>query len=192
MISGNQGSWANDKGGQSLGMIMLSAFHMTSYSFFIVFRTNEKWSNELAQHVPQGNLREEREGAQQSKIQSSALSSGLVSHLLQIYQDTEVKVFNASLNMKYILVTGGVISGIGKGVISSSIGALLKGCGLNVTSIKIDPYLNIDAGTFSPYEHGNSIHCFSSFGQLRAIFFGLRFARALWDQNNRNENPAIL
>lgn len=71
--------------------------------------------------------------------------------------------------MKYILVTGGVISGIGKGVISSSIGALLKGCGLNVTSIKIDPYLNIDAGTFSPYEHGNSIHCFSSFGQLAAI-----------------------
>lgn len=56
--------------------------------------------------------------------------------------------------MKYILVTGGVISGIGKGVISSSIGALLKGVGLHVTSIKIDPYLNIDAGTFSPYEHG--------------------------------------
>ena len=59
--------------------------------------------------------------------------------------------------MKYILVTGGVISGIGKGVISSSIGALLKGVGLHVTTIKIDPYLNIDAGTFSPYEHGISI-----------------------------------
>jgi len=56
--------------------------------------------------------------------------------------------------MKYILITGGVISGVGKGVISSSVGAILKGCGLNVTSIKIDPYLNIDAGTFSPYEHG--------------------------------------
>lgn len=56
--------------------------------------------------------------------------------------------------MKYVLVTGGVISGIGKGVISSSIGALLKGVGLHVTTIKIDPYLNIDAGTFSPYEHG--------------------------------------
>ena len=83
VISRNQGSWANDKGGQSLGMrIMLSAFYMTSYGFFIVFRTNENWSNELAQHVPQGNLREEREGAQQSKIQSSAIFSGLVSHLL--------------------------------------------------------------------------------------------------------------
>lgn len=58
------------------------------------------------------------------------------------------------LPMKYILVSGGVISGLGKGVIASSLGALLKSCGLHVTSIKIDPYLNIDAGTFSPYEHG--------------------------------------
>jgi CTP synthase len=56
--------------------------------------------------------------------------------------------------MKYILVTGGVISGIGKGVIASSIGTLLKAFSLRVTSIKIDPYINIDAGTFSPYEHG--------------------------------------
>ena len=56
--------------------------------------------------------------------------------------------------MKYILVTGGVISGIGKGVIASSIGAILKSVGFRVTSIKIDPYINIDAGTFSPYEHG--------------------------------------
>ena len=55
---------------------------------------------------------------------------------------------------KYILVTGGVISGIGKGVFSSSIGALLKACDVRVTTIKIDPYVNIDAGTFSPYEHG--------------------------------------
>ncbi|KAK7108848.1 CTP synthase 1-like isoform X2 [Littorina saxatilis] len=56
--------------------------------------------------------------------------------------------------MKYILVTGGVISGVGKGVIASSIGTILKSCGIRVTSIKIDPYINIDAGTFSPYEHG--------------------------------------
>ena len=56
--------------------------------------------------------------------------------------------------MKYILVTGGVISGVGKGVITSSIGCLLKNCDLHVTSIKIDPYINIDAGTFSPFEHG--------------------------------------
>lgn len=56
--------------------------------------------------------------------------------------------------MKYILVTGGVISGVGKGVIASSFGTLLHCCGIEVTSIKIDPYINIDAGTFSPYEHG--------------------------------------
>lgn len=56
--------------------------------------------------------------------------------------------------MKYILVTGGVISGVGKGVIASSFGTLLHACGIGVTSIKIDPYINIDAGTFSPYEHG--------------------------------------
>lgn len=56
--------------------------------------------------------------------------------------------------MKYILVTGGVISGVGKGVIASSFGTLLNSCGIEVTSIKIDPYINIDAGTFSPYEHG--------------------------------------
>ena len=60
----------------------------------------------------------------------------------------------AASKMKYILVTGGIISGIGKGVISSSIGTILKAAGVPVTSIKIDPYINIDAGTFSPYEHG--------------------------------------
>lgn len=60
----------------------------------------------------------------------------------------------ADFPMKYILVTGGVISGIGKGIIASSIGTILKSCGLRVTAIKIDPYINIDAGTFSPYEHG--------------------------------------
>ncbi|PWA86752.1 CTP synthase [Artemisia annua] len=56
--------------------------------------------------------------------------------------------------MKYVLVTGGVVSGLGKGVTASSIGVLLQACGLRVTSIKIDPYLNKDAGTMSPFEHG--------------------------------------
>ncbi|KAJ2155277.1 CTP synthase ura7 [Coemansia sp. RSA 353] len=55
---------------------------------------------------------------------------------------------------KYIIVSGGVISGIGKGIIASSTGLLLKTLGLTVTSIKIDPYLNIDAGTLSPLDHG--------------------------------------
>ncbi|KAJ3270647.1 CTP synthase ura7 [Terramyces sp. JEL0728] len=56
--------------------------------------------------------------------------------------------------MKYIVVSGGVISGIGKGVIASSTGLLLRTLGLRVTSIKIDPYLNIDAGTMTPLDHG--------------------------------------
>jgi len=56
--------------------------------------------------------------------------------------------------MKYIFVTGGVISGLGKGITSSSIGRLLKSRGLKVTAIKIDPYLNVDAGTMNPFEHG--------------------------------------
>jgi CTP synthase len=58
--------------------------------------------------------------------------------------------------MKYIVVTGGVVSGLGKGVTISSMGRMLQGCGLRVTSIKIDPYLNVDAGTMSPFEHGET------------------------------------
>ncbi|KHN79744.1 CTP synthase 2 [Toxocara canis] len=56
--------------------------------------------------------------------------------------------------VKMVLVTGGVISGVGKGIISSSLGVLLKAHGYRVSAIKIDPYINIDAGTFSPFEHG--------------------------------------
>ncbi|KAH8907741.1 CTP synthase [Coniochaeta sp. PMI_546] len=56
--------------------------------------------------------------------------------------------------MRYVLVSGGVISGVGKGIIASSTGLLLKTLGLRVTCIKIDPYLNIDAGTMNPKDHG--------------------------------------
>mgnify|MGYP003645381682 CR=1 FL=1 len=56
--------------------------------------------------------------------------------------------------MKYIVVTGGVISGIGKGITASSIGLLLRQSGFHISAIKIDPYLNLDAGTMSPFEHG--------------------------------------
>ena len=58
--------------------------------------------------------------------------------------------------MKYVVVSGGVVSGLGKGVTASSIGVLLKASGLRVTSVKIDPYINIDAGTMSPFEHGET------------------------------------
>ena len=56
--------------------------------------------------------------------------------------------------MKYIIVTGGVLSGLGKGVTASSAGLLLQCAGYKVTAVKIDPYLNVDAGTMNPYEHG--------------------------------------
>ncbi len=57
-------------------------------------------------------------------------------------------------NTKYIFVVGGVMSGVGKGVASSSIGAILQSRGFEVTSVKIDPYVNVDAGTMNPTEHG--------------------------------------
>jgi CTP synthase len=55
---------------------------------------------------------------------------------------------------KYIFVTGGVVSSLGKGLAASSIGALLEARGLRVTLIKLDPYLNVDPGTMSPFQHG--------------------------------------
>lgn len=55
---------------------------------------------------------------------------------------------------KYVVVTGGVLSGLGKGITTSSLGRLLLTRGQRVTAVKIDPYLNIDAGTMNPFEHG--------------------------------------
>src|SRR3954470_2676963 len=55
---------------------------------------------------------------------------------------------------KYIFVVGGVMSGIGKGVATSAIGRIMKSKGFKVTAIKIDPYINVDAGTMNPTEHG--------------------------------------
>lgn len=58
------------------------------------------------------------------------------------------------MNKKYIFVTGGVVSGLGKGITAASIGMMLKAKGLKVISQKLDPYINIDPGTMSPYQHG--------------------------------------
>lgn len=56
--------------------------------------------------------------------------------------------------MKYIFVTGGVVSGLGKGISAASIGRLLKARGYTITAQKLDPYINVDPGTMSPYQHG--------------------------------------
>ena len=55
---------------------------------------------------------------------------------------------------KYVFVTGGVVSGLGKGITAASLGRLLKSRGLKVAAQKLDPYINVDPGTMSPYQHG--------------------------------------
>ena len=55
---------------------------------------------------------------------------------------------------KYVFVTGGVLSSLGKGIAAASLGALLEARGLKVTLMKMDPYLNVDPGTMSPFQHG--------------------------------------
>jgi len=58
------------------------------------------------------------------------------------------------MSTKYIFITGGVVSGLGKGIAAASIGALLETRGFTVTLIKFDPYVNVDPGTMSPFQHG--------------------------------------
>ena len=62
-------------------------------------------------------------------------------------------------NHKYIFVIGGVMSGVGKGVTTSSLGKILSARGFRINPLKIDPYLNVDAGTMNPIEHETEIAC---------------------------------
>src|SRR5476651_700236 len=55
---------------------------------------------------------------------------------------------------KYVFVTGGVVSSLGKGIASASLAAILESRGIKVTNIKLDPYINVDPGTMSPFQHG--------------------------------------
>src|SRR5471030_1105887 len=55
---------------------------------------------------------------------------------------------------KYVFVTGGVVSSLGKGIAAASLAAILESRGLKVTNIKLDPYINVDPGTMSPFQHG--------------------------------------
>ena len=55
---------------------------------------------------------------------------------------------------KYIFVTGGVVSSLGKGIASASLAAILESRGANLTMLKLDPYINVDPGTMSPFQHG--------------------------------------
>ena len=67
---------------------------------------------------------------------------------------TELTEYDPSMGRKFIFVTGGVMSGLGKGITAASTGRLLANAGFDVTAVKIDPYLNVDAGTMNPYQHG--------------------------------------
>jgi CTP synthase len=64
------------------------------------------------------------------------------------------KVTPKSIETKYIFITGGVLSSLGKGIASASIGLLLKKSGYSVTIMKLDPYINVDPGTMNPFQHG--------------------------------------
>lgn len=90
-----------------------------------------------------------------------SLSLHLVIHQRQcngIWHVARIEIQNNIIDIvaetKYIFVTGGVVSSLGKGIISSSIGKLLQARGYNITIQKFDPYINIDPGTLNPYEHG--------------------------------------
>eukprot|EP00595_Chromulina_sp_UTEXLB2642_P000549 CAMPEP_0196762640 /NCGR_PEP_ID=MMETSP1095-20130614/2444_1 /TAXON_ID=96789 ORGANISM="Chromulina nebulosa, Strain UTEXLB2642" /NCGR_SAMPLE_ID=MMETSP1095 /ASSEMBLY_ACC=CAM_ASM_000446 /LENGTH=660 /DNA_ID=CAMNT_0042114059 /DNA_START=1 /DNA_END=1981 /DNA_ORIENTATION=+ len=92
-----------------------------------------------------------------SQISRLVCQSNLIN---DYYNDEEESSGNSKShninNKKYVVVTGGVISGIGKGITASSIGVLVKMLNLRPTAVKIDPYLNVDAGTMSPMEHGET------------------------------------
>jgi len=73
---------------------------------------------------------------------------------MSLAKKTEKKEKNEKNTTKYIFVVGGVMSGVGKGVTTASIGQILQARGYNVSAIKMDPYINVDAGTMNPVEHG--------------------------------------
>src|SRR5574338_743178 len=66
-----------------------------------------------------------------------------------------IALSRCSISMtKYVFVTGGVVSSLGKGIASASLGAVLEARGLKVTLLKLDPYINVDPGTMNPLQHG--------------------------------------
>mmetsp|Transcript_17184 Transcript_17184/g.37595 ORF Transcript_17184/g.37595 Transcript_17184/m.37595 type:complete len:646 (-) Transcript_17184:118-2055(-) len=91
-------------------------------------------------------------------LSQTSSSSHTVLHAQKDYGDRSIleELVDETIasNRKLVIITGGVVSGIGKGVTASSLGVLFRGMGLRVTALKIDPYLNVDAGTMSPIEHG--------------------------------------
>ena len=73
---------------------------------------------------------------------------------LSQHSTSDFTPFSRCVLTRYIFVTGGVVSSLGKGIAAASIGRMLKSRGLSVSVLKLDPYLNVDPGTMSPYQHG--------------------------------------
>jgi hypothetical protein len=71
---------------------------------------------------------------------------------------------------KYIFVSGGVASSIGKGITVASLGRLLTSRGIRVSVVKLDPYINVDPGTMNPYQHGDMVRCSSQMMEQRPIW----------------------
>ncbi len=85
------------------------------------------------------------------------------------------------MRRKYIFVTGGVLSSLGKGLSAAALGALLEARGLKVTNVKMDPYINVDPGTMSPYQHGEVFEKFArgkdGSGRYQGVGLGLALVR---------------
>src|SRR5260370_37886104 len=100
---------------------------------------------------------------------------------------------------KYVFVTGGVVSALGKGIVAASLGRLLKARGLRVQIQKFDPYLNVDPGTMSPFQHGEvfvtedgaetdlDIGHYERFGDEHFLRAANHTAGAVWDRVLRKE-----
>src|SRR6185312_5254282 len=84
----------------------------------------------------------------------SASCSVIIDCARQPAQFSKTIQSEATMSAKYIFVTGGVVSSLGKGLAAASIGCLLESRGLKVNMQKMDPYLNVDPGTMSPFQHG--------------------------------------
>lgn len=95
------------------------------------------------------------------------------------------------MKRKYIFVSGGVISGVGKGIASASIAFLMKSYGLKVTMIKADPYLNMDAGTMNPLEHGETFVLEDGFETDMDIGTYERFTGQLFSRMNSMTSGAV-
>jgi CTP synthase len=81
-------------------------------------------------------------------------NTDIIDRARQVRQSKTIKEGEAGMSSKYIFVTGGVVSSLGKGLAAASIGCLLESRGLKVNLMKFDPYLNVDPGTMSPFQHG--------------------------------------